>query len=78
MCISLISKGKIPPSQGTHFLLSRSLIFKNILSIDDLLDTTYESDMDYYRTTDFEQLLFIDDKKDDCYAEWPKFSKKKL
>ena len=58
--------------------LIKTCSFKNILSIDDLLDTTYESDMDYYRTTDFEQLLFIDDKKDDCYAEWQQHSKKYL
>ena len=44
--------------------------FKHTSSTDDLIDFTYKHDMDYYRTTDFEQILFIEDLKDDCYAAW--------
>ena len=45
---------------------------------DNLIDNTYESDMDYYRTTDFEQILFIEDIKDDCYPLWQQSSKQYL
>lgn len=52
--------------------------FKDTVSLNDLIDVTYQSDMHYYRTTNFEQILFIEDIKDDCYKEWQKSSKKYL
>ena len=52
--------------------------FKNTHSVDDLIDITYQYDMDYYKNTDFEQILFIDDIKDYTFKQYQEHSKKYL
>ena len=60
------------------FELFRSDSDKNTHSVDDLIDITYRHDMDYYKNTDFEQILFIDDIKDYTFKHYQEHSKKYL